>query len=211
LEDEALANDWLACHQCDALYVHPQLNDGQRAECGRCGATLFERKVNSIERTFALSVAGLILLIPAIMLPIMGITLAGQYQEASLLDAITQLIAKGYIMVATLVFMFTIAVPTVKLIGALYISYCFKCNKIKPFLLHFFRAYHQLDSWSMLNVFLLGIVVTMYKLLDDTELSIDSGLLAFVLLLISSTMVTVSLDQHYVWQKLEQECIDDNG
>jgi len=119
LEDEALANDWLACHQCDALYVHPQLNDGQRAECGRCGATLFERKVNSIERTFALSVAGLILLIPAIMLPIMGITLAGQYQEASLLDAITQLIVKGYFMVATLVFMFTIAVPTVKLIGAL--------------------------------------------------------------------------------------------
>jgi len=211
LTDEALESDLIACQQCDVLYSQPTLVAGQKAECGRCGATLFERKHNSIERTFALSIAGLILLVPAIILPIMGITLAGQYHEASLLDCITELIAKNYFMIALLVFMFAIAVPTVRLIGALYISYCFKFNKIKPFLLHFFRAYHQLDSWSMLNVFLLGIVVSMYKLLDDTELSIDYGLLAFVLLLICSTMVSVTLDQHYIWQKLEQECLNENG
>ena len=63
----------------------------------------------------------------------------------------------------------------------------------------------------MLNVFLLGIVVSMYKLLDDAELSVDYGLLAFVLLLICSTMASVTLDQHYVWQKLEKECFDENG
>jgi paraquat-inducible protein A len=211
LADEAREIDLIACQQCDALYNEPGLATGQKAECGRCGATLFEHKVNSIERTFALSIAGLTLLTPAIILPIMGITLAGQYHEASLLDSIRQLIAKGYFLIATLVFMFAIAVPAVRLMGAFYISYCFKFNKINPFLLNFFRAYHQLDSWSMLNVFLLGIIVSMYKLLDDTKLSVDYGLLAFVLLLICSTMVSVTLDQHHIWQKLEKECVDANG
>jgi len=211
LVDHECTSELIACQQCDALYEQPCLNEGQKAECGRCGATLFERKNNSIERTFSLSIAGLLFLTPAIILPIIGVTLAGQFHNASLLDCITQLIAKGFYMIATLVFMFAIAVPTVRLIGALYISYCFKFNKIKPFLLHFFRAYHQLDSWSMLNVFLLGIIVSMYKLLDDTELSIDYGLLAFVLLLLSSTLVSVTLDQDYVWQTLEKECLDENS
>jgi|TARA_B110000091_G_scaffold214126_1_gene265939 paraquat-inducible protein A len=211
LADEKRESDLIACRQCDALYGHPKLLTGQRAKCGRCGATLCERKVNSIERTFALSTAGLILLTPAVILPIMGIALAGQYHEASLLDSIRQLIDKGYFMIATLVFMFAIAVPAVRLIGAFYISYCFKFNKIKPSLLNFFRAYHRLDSWSMLNVFLLGIVVSMYKLLDDTKLSVDHGLLAFVLLLICSTMASMTLDQHYVWQELEKVCFDENS
>jgi len=211
LVDQACTSELIACQQCDALYEQPCINEGQKAECGRCGATLFERKNNSIERTFSLSIAGLLFLTPAIILPIIGVTLAGQFHNASLLDCITQLIAKDFYMIATLVFMFAIAVPTVRLIGALYISYCFKFNKIKPFLLHFFRAYHQLDSWSMLNVFLLGIIVSMYKLLDDTELSIDYGLLAFVLLLLCSTLVSVTLDQNYVWQALEKECLDENS
>lgn len=209
--DQACSSELIACQQCDALYEQPCLNEGQKAECGRCGATLFERKNNSIERTFSLSIAGLLFLTPAIILPIMGVTLAGQFHHASLLDCITQLIGKGFYMIATLLFMFAIAVPTVRLIGALYISYCFKFNKIKPFLLHFFRAYHQLDSWSMLNVFLLGIIVSMYKLLDDTEVSVDYGLLAFILLLLCSTLVSTTLDQHYVWQTLEQECLDENS
>jgi paraquat-inducible protein A len=63
----------------------------------------------------------------------------------------------------------------------------------------------------MLNVFLLGIVVSMYKLLDDTELTVNYGLLAFVLLLLCSTMVTVTLDQQYIWDKLERNTKHNNG
>lgn len=203
-------HDLIACMQCDALFEQPILAEGQRAECVRCGSMLFERKINSIDRTFSLSIAGLIMLVPAIILPIMGVSLAGQYHQASLLGSITALIDKGFFMIATLVFMFAIAVPTVRLLGAFYLSYCFKFNKVKPFLLHFFRAYHQLDSWSMLNVFMLAIVVSMYKLLDDTELTLGYGLFAFIMLLISSTLVSVTLDQHYVWEKLEQTVDLDN-
>lgn len=198
----------IACHQCDALYDKPALKQGQSAKCLRCGGTMAERKVDSIERSYYWSLAGIFLLVPAILLPIMGVTLAGQYHHASLLDCIITLIERGYFMIAVLVFLFTIAVPVVRLLGSFYITYCFKFNKLKPSLLHFFRAFHHLDNWAMLNVFMLGIVVSMYKLLDDTELSVNMGLMAFILWLISSTMAAVTLDPDYIWQKLEDELVD---
>ncbi len=198
----------IACQQCDALYDKPELKQGQNVKCIRCGSIMAERKVDSIERSFNWSLAGIFLLVPAILLPIMGVTLAGQYHHASLFDCIIALIERGFFMIAVFVFLFAIAVPVVRLLGVFYITYSFKFNKLKPSLLYFFRAFRYLDNWAMLNVFLLGIVVSMYKLLDDTELSINMGLLAFIFWLISSTMATVALDHDYIWQKLEDEFVD---
>jgi len=202
---------FVACQQCDALYDKPRLKQGQLAKCHRCGSTLIERKVDSIERSFNWSLAGLMLMLPAILLPIMGVTLAGQFHQASLFDCILVLIDRGFFMIALLVFLFAIAVPIVRLTGALYISYSFKFNKLKPSLLNFFRAYHHLDNWAMLNVFMLGIVVSMYKLIDDTELSVNLGLLAFIFWLICSTMSAVALDQDHIWDKLEKAFAKDEA
>jgi paraquat-inducible protein A len=198
----------MACRQCDALYDKPELKQGQRVKCVRCGSVIEERKVDSIDRSFYWSLAGIVLLVPAILLPIMGVSLAGQYHQASLLDCILVLIDRSFYMIAVLVFLFAIAVPVVRLLGSFYITYSFKYNKLKPSLLTFFRAFHHLDNWAMLNVFMLGSVVSMYKLLDDTELSVNLGLLAFILWLISSTMASAALDQDYIWQKLEDEFED---
>jgi paraquat-inducible protein A len=202
------AKQLIACQQCDALYDKPVLKQGQSAKCIRCGSLMAERKVNSIDRSFYWSLAGIILSAPAILLPIMGVTLMGQYHHASLLDCILVLIDRGFFMIATLVFLFALAVPVVRLLGAFYVTYSFKFKRLKPSLLYFFRAFHHLDNWAMLNVFMLGIVVSMYKLLDDTELSVNMGLLAFILWLICSTMASTSLDQDYIWQELENKFVD---
>lgn len=198
----------IACPLCDALYEKTNLKQGQSIKCTRCGSTILERKVHSIERSYSWSLAGLLLLFPSILLPIMGVTLAGQYHNASLLDCIIVLIERGFLLIALLVFLFAIAVPVVRLFGSFYITYSFKYNKLKPSLLTFFRAFHHLDNWAMLNVFMLGIVVSMYKLLDDTELSVNMGLLSFILWLICSTMAAATLDQDYIWQRLEDEFVD---
>lgn len=211
MDNSHKANLLVACHLCDALYDKPRLKQGQIAKCQRCGSTLIERKVDATNRSFYWSLAGIILLMPAILLPIMGVTLAKQYHHASLLDCIIVLIDRGFFMIATLVFLFALAVPMVRLFGAFYIAFSFKYNRLKPSMLNFFRAYHHLDNWAMLNVFMLGIVVSMYKLLDDTELTVNLGLLAFILFLISSTMASTSLDQDSIWDKLEKEFSDENS
>ena len=203
MENQINTMHYIACDQCDALFDKPTLVAGESAKCTRCGNTIFESKVDWVNRSFHWSLAGLLLLIPAITLPIMGVTLAGQYHHASLFDCILILLERKFFLIATLVFLFAVAIPTVRLLGTCYLTYCFKFKRLKPNLLNYFRAFHHLDHWAMLNVFMLGIVVSMYKLIDDTELSVNMGLLSFILWLICSTMSAASLDYHAIWDTLE--------
>ncbi|WDD99246.1 paraquat-inducible protein A [Thalassomonas actiniarum] len=196
----------IACPQCDGLSTKPLLKEGQKAVCKRCGGKVLERKRDPIRRTLAVALAGLLLLIPAMILPLIGVSAVGLFNQASLLDCIAILIANDYYLIAISLTIFTLAVPVIRLLAALYISWCIRMKRITPALVHFFRSYHQLDSWTMLHVFLLGIMVSMYKLVALAELSIGLGLVAFILLLICSTLVSVTLDKHYIWEQLEAGC-----
>jgi len=193
----------IACHQCDRLSLIPHVKENEKVLCGCCGSTLFTHKKNSINRTLAMSLAGLLLFLPAIILPIVGITAVSIYNDASLIDCITLMINDGFYILALAVFLFTIAIPAVRLIAALYISVCIRYNRIKPSLLIFFRSYHFLDSWAMTHVLFMGIIVSMYKLMTLADMSIGGGLISLVCLLICSTFVSVTMDQHYIWEKLE--------
>jgi paraquat-inducible protein A len=194
----------LACHQCDTLLPMPNVAEGQEALCGCCGATLFAKKKDAINRTIAVAIAGLLLFLPAIFLPIIGIGAAGIYNDASLLDCITLLINSRNYIIAFAVFMFTIAIPAVRLITILYISVSIKFNRVKPSLLIFFRSYHVLDTWTMIHVFFMAVIVSMYKLSSLADMSIDGGLFSLVLLLLCSTLVSITMDQHSIWHRLEQ-------
>lgn len=194
----------LACQQCDTLLPMPLLSEGQKAMCGCCGAVLFSKKKDAINRTVAVAIAGLLFFFPAISLPIIGIGAAGLYNDASLLDCITLLINGRNYIIAFAVFMFTVAIPTVRLITALYISLCIKFNRVKPSLLIFFRSYHMLDTWTMIHVFFMGVIVSMYKLSSLADMNIEGGLFSLVLLLLCSTLISITMDQQSIWQELEQ-------
>lgn len=58
----------IACPDCDLLYRAPASTDHGSARCQRCGAGVYGRKRNSIERTLALTIAGVILFIIANLL-----------------------------------------------------------------------------------------------------------------------------------------------
>ena len=204
MKNNSAVNHMIACNQCDSLLPIPVLSEGQNALCGCCGATLFSKKKDAINRTIAVAVAGLVLFFPAILLPILGISAAGLYNEASLFDCITFLINSRNYILAFAVFMFTIAIPTVRLITALYISLCIKFNRVKPSLLVFFRSYHVLDTWTMVHVFFMGVIVSMYKLSSLADMTIDGGLFSLVLLLVCSTLVSVTMDQNSMWNDLEK-------
>ena len=204
MKSHSVINNMFACRQCDTLLPMPLLSEGQKAICGCCGAELFSKKKNAINRTIAVAIAGLFLFFPAIFLPIVGIGAAGLYNDASLIDCITILIDGRNYIIAFAVFMFTVAIPTVRLITALYISLSIKFRRIKPSLLVFFRSYHMFDTWTMIHVFFMGVIVSMYKLSALAAMNIDGGLYCMILLLFCSTLVSVTMDQHSIWQELEQ-------
>ncbi len=193
----------IACPNCDALSQKVVLHEGQKALCACCGSKLFSHRPDAINRTLAASIAGLMFVIPAMTLPLIGVGLVGRFNEASLVECIADLVANDFPIIALCVFLFTIAVPIVRLVTAFYVSYRIKTKKITPHLLQFFRSYHTLDNWVMLHVFLLGLIVSMYKLVSMAELSVGIGLSAFILLQLCSTLVSVTLDHYAIWEELE--------
>lgn len=198
-------DDLVGCPLCDALNKKPSLDANQQAHCWRCGEKLYSKKADAIDRSIALALTCLILFLPAINLPIMGVYAVGIYHEASVIECIELVLKTEYYLVAICVFLFAITVPAVRFFSILYVCLRIKYNKVTPHLLHFFNSFYLLNSWAMLHVFILGIVVSIYKLVDLAELHVGMGMLCYALLLFCSAIGTSILDRHTIWDILERK------
>jgi len=192
----------IACSDCDLLLERKDLSEGERASCPRCHNTLDERKVDTCNRTLAVAMAGLISFIPAITQPLLGLKAVGLTNQASLIECITSIYNSHIYLVAILVTLFCLLVPLIRLLIVCYLMILVKRGKKSRFGLRLFRYFHEWEEWGMLEVFMLGMVVALYKILGLASAIYGIGLISFAFLLLSATLVTQFLDEQYVWEKL---------
>ena len=193
-----------ACPECDLLLRSAQLKIGEKAHCPRCGFLLSRPRKQSVERTFALSIAGFILFFPANLLPMVGITILGNANTGILLSGVIALFNEGMAAVAIVVFLASIFFPLVHISLSLLISGHLYFNRSNRYLVGWMRWMHHLDEWVMLEVYMLGIIVACVKLMALAPLKFGWGLYAFIALIIITTMLTSGLDNRLFWQRIEQ-------
>ncbi|MDO9103732.1 MAG: paraquat-inducible protein A [Methylovulum sp.] len=191
-----------ACPECDLLLRQILPESGEKAVCPRCGYLLYRPRKQSIERTFALSIAGLIVIFPATLLPLIGIKLLGNSHDGTLWSGVIGLFAEGMWAVAALVFMSSILFPLINIILSLLISAHLHFNKPNRHLGRWMRWLQHLDEWAMLEVYTLGIIVACVKLASTADLKLGLGLYAFVVLLVITAMLASSLDTYLFWQRI---------
>jgi paraquat-inducible protein A len=193
-----------ACPDCDLLLNLPPLVLGDKARCPRCGHLVAHPKAQSIERTFALSVAGLILIFPAFFLPLVGMELIGNSKVCNLWSGVFTLFAENKWEIAILVFLASILFPFMNIVLSLLVSGFLYFNIPNRHLKIWLRWQELLSEWSMLQVYMMGIIVACVKLGDMAKLTLNTGLYAFIALLIVTTMLTSSMDKRLFWQRIEQ-------
>ncbi len=193
-----------ACPECDLLLVPPLPEIGEKAHCPRCGLLLQRPRKNSVERTFALSIAGLALIFPANLLPLAGINVLGTSKDAILFSGVVSLFYENMLAVAVLVLLSSILFPVLNIILSLLISGHLYFNRPNPHLPRWMRWLQHLDEWAMLEVYMLGIIVAVVKLSSMAELRFGFGLYAFVGLLIITSMLSSSLDESLFWRRIDQ-------
>jgi paraquat-inducible protein A len=193
-----------ACPDCDLLLRDSPVAKGLKARCPRCGSILYAPRKNSVERTLALSLTGLILFFPAMLLPVMTLDAMGLEMETNLVHGISVLFRSGFHVVSILVFLTGVAVPFIKLLVLFVVSLSIKFKSKKYLLMLFFRMYQFLDEWGMLEIYMLGILVSIVKLKDLAQLSYGMGLLCFTALLIITIFTAVSLDEHTFWSLMDK-------
>ncbi|MEN8259255.1 MAG: paraquat-inducible protein A, partial [Pseudomonadota bacterium] len=159
----------IACGECDLLLKALPAEAGSKVRCPRCGHVLAHPQKNSLETCLALSLAGLLLFVPANFLPILTLSVLGKTQTETMVSGVSALYRGGLWWVALLVALCSVVVPLGKLLLMFYVSACLKLGRFPDNLGRSFRCYHQLDTWGMLEVYMLGILVAVVKLKDMAD------------------------------------------
>jgi paraquat-inducible protein A len=160
---------------------------------------------DSLARTRALTLAALILYVPANIYPILRITYYGLYSESTVWDGCVNLFRDGQWPVAVVVFLASILVPLFKLLGLLYVTAPPSMGGPRTGNLrsrvHGIIA--ALGPWAMMDVFITAILVSLVKLGQFVTVLPGPGLLPFSLVVVLTILASASFDPQARWEQAE--------
>jgi len=190
----------VACHECDLLQREVPLPEGGVARCGRCGAELYRDRPASLDRTLALAAGALLLFAIANSFPILGLALQGQVIHTTLYGAVHRLWDEDMKSVATLVFATTIAVPAIELSALAYLLLPVRLGRLPPHFTHVFRVLQAVRPWGMVEVFMLGVLVSLVKLAHLAGVVPGIALWSFAALMLLMAALTAVFDPRALWK-----------
>jgi len=199
----ASTHSLIACHDCDFLYRKHPLRYGERATCKRCGALLYQKKRDSLDRTLTLSLTALILFVLANVYPFMTFKIGGRVQVSHLITGVEELYEQGFMELAVVVLLASILLPLAKILGTLYILLPLKLNRRSWKAPQIFRFIEALGPWAMMEVYLLGVIVAYVKLIDMATIVLGIALYSFMALILLVAAAGATLDSEEVWERLE--------
>jgi paraquat-inducible protein A len=195
---------WVACHDCDLLHRLGEIPEGSTARCGRCGGLLRKRARRSIERTLSLVMGAAVLFAIANLFPFLSFDMKGQETRTTLVTGVNDLWQQGYPELASLVLVTIFLAPMFQIAILLYVLLPLHRGRIPWQMPRAFRLLRRVEPWSMMEVFMIGILVAIVKLLDMARIEPGLSLFAFVLLFVLITAAVTSLDPHAVWERAEE-------
>ncbi|MGE8416452.1 MAG: paraquat-inducible protein A [Pseudomonas sp.] len=195
----------LICTECHEL--NPQQTDSDKQACSRCGARVHARRPNSILRTWALLITAAILYIPANVLPIMTVSALGQGSPSTIMSGVIQLVQHGMIPIATVVFVASILVPTFKLVGIALLL--FSVQRHQPLSARqrivMYRFIEFIGRWSMLDIFVIAILVAVVNFGRLASIEANLGAVAFASVVILTMLAAITFDPRLIWDNTESD------
>jgi paraquat-inducible protein A len=195
----------IACHECDLLQRLPVRQGSYVAKCSRCNALLHRGVENSIDRTLALTLAGVVLFVVANSFPFLAFKMQAQETQTTLMTGVLDLYNQGKWEISILVLLTTIVVPLLQLLILLYVFLPLKFNRVPWNMAAVFRIAQDLSPWSMMEVFLIGILVAIVKLVGMAQIIPGLALWSFALLIVTLAAAAANLDSQVVWDRVEYQ------
>lgn len=180
-----------------------ELNRSLECECSCwcCGASLRQRKRHSLSRTWAYLLAAAIMYLPANLYPVLrSRTVAGD-ESHTILGGVVALWRGGSWPLALLVFFASIVVPLLKLLAmALLLA---SVHARTSWRLHdrarLFRLLEFVGRWSMLDIFVVALLVALVRLRSLATMDAGPGALAFAAVVVLSMLAAQSFDTRLLW------------
>ncbi|MBY4867969.1 paraquat-inducible protein A [Burkholderia anthina] len=190
--------DLIACHECDALLHKPRLSGREIARCPRCDALLYRNSAAQLERICALALAALITFVIAQTFPILEMDVNGNRVQTTLIGAIDSLWRQDMAIVGVMVFCSTVLFPLVEMAALLYLLLPMRRGVVPPGFNAVLRAIQLVRPWGMIEVFMLGILVTIVKMVSLARVVPEAALFAFGALTLMIAVVLM-FDPRTLW------------
>ena len=191
----------IVCPICGQRHQGAKIADSVTVRCARCDSVIFQDTRKSVSRALAFSVGALMLYVPANIYPILSIKRLGVYSESTIWQGVRGLFSNGYWGVATLVFLASIVIPLLKLIAMVYLAGASHRSGHERLKFSLFRLIEIVGPWSMLDVFLVAILVGLVKLGDLATIKPEPGLVAFAAVVVLTMLASASFDPRSLWRK----------
>ena len=177
----------------------------EHSSCPRCGHTLTRRKPAAFARTAALVIAGAILYIPAIMLPVLSIEQFGHHQRSTILSGVGQLITAGLVPLAVIVFTASIVVPLLKL-ASLTLMLVMTYRRSRRWLVgrtRLYRAVDRIGRWSNIDIFTIAVLAALVQFGTLATVRPEPGAVAFAAVVVITMLASRSFDSRLMWDAAE--------
>lgn len=193
----------VACHDCDLLQHHPVLEAGQQARCARCGARLGRRPYSPVDHTLAYVLGALTTFIIGNCYPVVSLESSGIMTHATLLGAVKALHADGMDAVGALVLFTGFLAPLTLLLSLAYLLLPLELGRVSLGFPRLFRLFISISPWAMVEVMMLGVVVSFVKLAHMATAISGIGLWCFGMTMVLMAAMSASMDQADIWRRFE--------
>jgi paraquat-inducible protein A len=193
----------IACRDCDLLQRLPELAPGASARCPRCDKELWRRRVDSLNRTLALTLAAALLYVVANSVPMLGLTIVGRDASTTVIGGAMHLWNNGPAIVGVLVLFTAVIAPALQIGFMLAIVLGAQRQRPPRWVGTLLRHQPTTRTWSMIEVMMLGVLVALVKIADYA--TVIPGMALFVLgaLIFLLAGMQANFDSREVWERIE--------
>ena len=191
------------CHFCDTLHVSEPLPEGTAAICKCCGAVLYQNRPASLARATAFSATSLLLMVLVHSFPFLTMDAVTMRRSLSLPSAAMAYIEQDDPLLGIAMILFTMVAPVVLSGGLLYVCGPLMFGRVAPGAIRIAGWMNKTEPWNMVEVFLLGVLVSLLKLAKVADVHFGIGFWAFAALMICMAAAVAGIDRDELWDRLE--------
>ncbi|MGB0894333.1 MAG: paraquat-inducible protein A [Parashewanella sp.] len=194
-------SDLVHCHSCKSTNLMTADN------CSFCQEPLTKRDYLSVQKAWALLITAAILLIPANLYPISLITKQGQVRSDTIFTGILHTVELGMIPIAIILFIASILVPWLKIIGlATYLSaITFKLPIPKRILMRGFHIIEWIGRWSMIDLCVISLTVALVNMGQLLDAQAGPAATPFALVILFTQLAAKVLDTRLLWDRMDTD------
>ena len=194
----------ISCEECGLVVAIPALQDNQKAHCPRCEHLLTKKIAKPYQTATAYASACLMMLILSISFPFMSFSVQGLTQEINLLQAAQMLGEYQNTLLGLLLFATVLVLPFIYISLMLYLYYKAVSNKGRPkrYVTHCCKILFVIEPWLMVDVFLLGVLVSLVKIASLAEISLGYSFFTFCIYAVLVVKCVSLVDKIWLWEQL---------